>query len=501
LKDPTHIKQIELNRVAGGALVFFSGIVSGGALQYLYHIVLARYLGTEALGLFVLGLTIVSIGSAFSRMGLDNGILRFVSIYRGSGDDARVRGTIIQALSFAAVSSLVIGILIFVFSDNIAAIVFKKPDLSSTVRVLSVSIPFFTLMTLALTVCQAFYIAKYTTLVQSLLMPGINIIIVLVLFNLGMRVEGAVIGYFSACFIAFIIAFYFMNRVSSILTGMTITVYEPRKLLMYSFPLLGVTFLDYIVVWTDTLMVGFFRTSSEVGLYSAAVKTSMLLVFILVSFNFIFAPVISDLHNRKEMRDLEIMFKTITRWSFTCAFPLFLMMVIWGDAIMGLFGSEFILAVTPLVILSIGQLINLSTGSVGTMLIMTGRTVLPLINSIVAFILNVIFNYVLIPKYGIVGAAYATSISLTIFNLLRLIEVVILFRMHPYSLSYIKPIIAGISSVGIVSVLTTKTYIHGFLGVGIGVFAIIVLYAIVLLILGFEKGDKELILDFKDKIL
>ena len=491
----------ELPKVAIGAGISLAGMVVGGALQYIYHIILAKFLGPRYLGLFVLGLTVISISGAVSKMGLDNGILRYVAMYRGVHDTARIKGTVIRALQLTAIGSLVMGTLVIFSSKLIATSVFQKPQLADILFYLAISILFSPLMTLALSVCQAFYIAKHTALVQNMVLPGLNIILASFFFVLGWKVGGAVAGYVIAIFIAFGASMYFLRKTFPNLTKDTKTVYETNKLLRYSLPLLVVSLLDYVILWTDTIMLGLFRTNAEVGIYSAAVKTSMLLILFLLSFNFVFTPVISDLYNRKDLKKLEYMFKTVTRWAFTLAFPVFISMVFWSEQILQIFGLSFISGTSSLIILAVGQMINLTTGSVGTLLVMTGRTGFTFFNSLVVFIVNLVLNFILIPKYGMEGAAFATATSLVILNALRLFEVIILMKIHPYDTSFIKPILACIFSVIPIYLFTLHLFHQGVLGLLVRLLAVLLLYTLILWFLGFRESDEELFRVFKTRFL
>jgi O-antigen/teichoic acid export membrane protein len=500
IRAPSNHNEQDLPKVAIGAGITLTGMLFGGAFQYIYHIVLAKFLGPRYLGLFVLGLTVVSISSALSKMGLDNGVLRYVSIYRGIGDKARVKGTVVRALQLTAIASLITGTVVFVSSNAIATAIFQQPDLAEIIAVLAVSIPFCTLTTLALAVCQAFYIAKYTALVQNIVRPSLNLCLVALFFVLGWKLAGAVAGYVMATFVALTLSLYLLRKTFPCVAKKTETTYETNKLLRYSLPLLIVSFLDYVILWTDTIMLGLFRTSAEVGIYSAAMKTSMLLIMFLVSFNFIFAPVISDLYNSQNLKKLEHIFKTVTRWAFTLSFPIFVSMVFWSEEIMHVFGPSFMLATTPLIILALGQMINLATGSVGNLLIMTGKTGLTVFNSLVALFINLVLNFILIPKYGMIGAACATAISLVTINLLRLFQVFLLMKMHPYDFSLIKPVLACLFSFVPIFLIPLKVFPQGIPELLVRFLAVMVLYTVILWLLGFKESDKELFRVLKTRL-
>ncbi len=100
-----------------------------------------------------------------------------------------------------------------------------------------------------------------------------------------------------------------------------------------------------------------------------------------------------------------------------------------------------------LVVLSVAQFINCITGGVGFTLSMTGKQYLEMYNSIAMVLINIVLNYFLIPEYGAMGAAIATSISIIAINLVRLAEVYIFYKIHPYSTDYFRGIICGVVAV------------------------------------------------------
>ena len=170
----------------------------------------------------------------------------------------------------------------------------------------------------------------------------------------------------------------------------------------------------------------------------------------LSAFNMIFAPTISKLYGRNEKETLEKLFKTVTKWVFTLSFAVFLAIVLFAKPILSIFGQGFVIGAFALLILSFARLIDAGVGSVGYIIMMTGRPKINLFNSSLLCIITVIMNLLLIPKYGIIGAAIGTAFSIAIINILRLLEVYFFERIHPYQKSFIKPLASGILAASIV---------------------------------------------------
>ncbi|MFC1826125.1 flippase [Thermodesulfobacteriota bacterium] len=434
-----------LTNVALGGGITFAGVFLGGGLQYFYHILLARYLGPDDLGVFVLGLAIIGIASSFSRLGLDSGILKYVPIYRVAGDTARVKGIVTEALKLGVIAGVLVSALIVILSPTIAKMIFGSQEHSPLLKILSLAIPFLVLMPLLLSTFQAFHIARYSALIPNFIFPLLNILFTVFALIIGWRLKGIAFVYLIVTIFSFSLAGYYFFKLFPEIRKGPHGVIKREELLKYSLSLFGVSFLVFLIMWTDTLMIGFFKSSKEVGIYSVAVKTSVLLSIILNSLNFIFAPVISELYNNNDIKQLERIFKTVARWGISLAFPLFLIMAFWSKEILSLFGVGFISASIPLIILALGQFVAVGTGSVGNMLFMTGGNMIVLIYVTAAFFVNLLLNYLLIPPYGIIGAAIATSTSISLINILCLITVSLLLKIHPYSTEIFKPVLTGIS--------------------------------------------------------
>ena len=490
----------ELRKVVKGAGITFIGRIVGSGLQFLYHIVIARFLGAELLGLYLLGLTVTNITSVLARFGLDRGILRFVPVYLGEGDIPRVKGTLLYSFNMAMMMSIIMGGLLFISSGMIAERVFQKPDLADILRILSISLPFYVLFTLALSGMQAFHAMKFNVYVQNLFLPISTLGLTVILFFFGFRMFGVIIAYMISLICAVIVAFYLLLRVFPAMKEAIKPAFDGRKLLTYSSPLLLVAFLNFSLLWTDVLMLGYFRTSAEVGIYSVAVKTALLNILVLVALNSIFTPMMSDLFNRREMTKVEGLFKALTRWTFLVSFAFFLITVLISKEIMGLFGPEFIVGWGCLIILVFSQLINSATGSVGEMLTMSGKQTITLYNGVFAVILNVLLNAILIPSYGMIGGAVATGVALAALNLISLIEVQYFYKIHPYSREFLKPLMIGMLAFMILFLLKDWfSFSYGPATI-VSVFAAFVaIYLSGLAIVGLSRDDHFVLELFKRK--
>jgi len=200
------------------------------------------------------------------------------------------------------------------------------------------------------------------------------------------------------------------------------------------------------------------RTSQDVGIYGAASQVPLMLTMILTASNSIYAPVIADLFKMGERDRMRKIFKTTTRWIFYFSLPISLIFISSAKDVISIFGHGFIEKGTPvLIILTIAQLINCATGGAGFTLTMTGRQKMEFLNSLSLVILSIILNLLLIPMYGVVGASIATGISIAAINLLRLLEVYAIYKIHPYDKGYWKGILSSVIA-GLILLLLNKSF-------------------------------------------
>lgn len=484
----------DISKVAKNAGISGIGEIIFTFLGYITSIIITRTVGPSIFGIFSIANIITWIAQVFSSMGLNEGLLRFAAFYKGKGDIQRLRGTIIFSTKVVFFKSLFLTIILFCLSDLIANNLFHNSEVGFAIRILIISLPFLSVGELWLKAIQSLQIIKYQVYVQKLYQPIIKLIILVLLFLIGFRLSGILIAHIVAICTGSLLALYYLLKILPIRREELLHYsYEGKKLIFFSLPLLLSQLVGIITFYMDVLMLGYFKTSTEVGIYSAVSKVGLLILLPLVSFNTIFAPMISEIYSKNEVKRLENLFKSVTKWIFTLSLPMFFLFVLLAEPIMGIFGKDFIIGSVALIIFSAGELINAGVGSVGYMLMMTGRSKIVLLNAIIFCILNIVFNYILIQKYGIIGAATATSLSIAIINILRLFEVYYFIKMHPFKISYLKPCIAGFISFLLISLIIYILPHISIFSMIILSFLFVSIYGFLIYLLKIDNEDKYII--------
>ena len=487
---------VDLFEVLKGTSINFIGYVIWQLLGLGYVYLLARFLSSNDLGLYYLGVTIINLIGLVSLAGTDTGVRRFVAIYHGAKEVGRMWNTLASAFLVVSLLSICIGGVLFLCSGVIAESM-SKPALGIVLKVLSPSLPFFAITAICLAATQAMKYMQYKVYSQDIANAIFKILIFVALYVLGYRLLGAALAYVCSITLVTGMSIYFFAKVLPQRRLTRDFGYDFKELLSFSLPQTFSGILYHLTRIMDILMLGYLTLASSVGIYAVIFRVVGSGACILTSFNTMFGPMIADLHHQKKYAKLENLYKTITKWILTLSLPIYLFLIFFADHILMIFGSEFSEASTCLIILSFGQIINAATGPSGLMVLMSGHSYINLFNDILSFTSNLVLNLLLIPKYGIVGAAIATSFSMMLINVIRVIEVYFLLKLQPYGQTFLKAIFAGFASIAIVllaskNITTTAPLSLGAIGI-----VFFLLYSAGLMLLKLDEADRLVLAEFK----
>jgi O-antigen/teichoic acid export membrane protein len=492
--DQSMVKE-DLLEITKGTGIIFLGKGMNVILRYAFNLIIARQIGAELMGLYFLAMVIIEFTKTFTLAGLRSGVIRFVAMYQGLNDSRRVKGILIFSLRIVLVTSIFFMISLYFGANFLSYNVFKKVELAEILRLLVIILPFSCLSTIFIAFIQAFRQLKYKVYIESLLIPASRLTMALILIYWGWSLLGVIIACISSEILGMVSSFYFSKKIFPFIKRRLTPYYESKNLLKFSLPLVLAAFLDLTLLRTDTLMLGFYQGPQDIGIYNIALRMAMLINIILTSFFPIFLPMIANLYNQKEFERLGYLFKVITKWIFTLSFPIFLLISLFSKEILSIFGDEFIQGSSCLIILGIAYLADAGAGPVGNMLLMTGRQYLTLINTLGTCLLNIFLNFLLIPYYGILGAAIASGSSLIFFNIIKLTQVAYILKMHPYRLNFIKPISAGIGA-GLFTFWALKT-----INLTFSLFPLfVIIYVVLLFLFKFDQEDYIVLNKLREKL-
>jgi len=407
-----------------GAIGSFVVKVLGAATAFALHILLARLLGVTQYGIYVYALTCVNILVIISLLGLNNSLVRFAAAYKAQQKWGLLRGIFRRSTQavvvFSFLSSLIGGIIVWCLRNHFSH------DQLITSYVALVLLPIFSLAKLQEVGLRAIKLVVKSNLLLEVIRP-LLLAAILIAFYLCLRQPIFAIQAMTINLIA-VIATFVTGRLW-LIKALPHSVreirplYADKKWLKVSLPLLFLAGASLVLNRTDIIMLGAILGSSKAGIYAVASRVASLVIFGLLATNAIVAPMISELYHTGKNDELQRIVTLAARGIFAFTVVVSIALAISGRYLLSLFGREFVVAYTPLLILLGGQLINALAGPVGFLMIMTDHQNQAGLIVGVSAAVNIVLNALLIPRIGLSGAAVSTAFTMVLWNMAMLFYV------------------------------------------------------------------------------
>ena len=430
-----------LQKIAKGTGIIFIGTIIGMLLGFIGRVILVRYITQTEYGIYCLALVVISIFATIATLGLSEGSTRYIAYFRGKKEEGKVRGIISSSIKIAIIASISLAVISFFISDFISVNIFHTLELSTPLKIFSIAIPFTVLINVFIAIFRGFDRVDAKVYFNDILRPVLYLLFLIAVVLFGLSFLGVIYAYvFSIAATCVVFVIYMMKKSPlPIRSSSSVTNPMTKELLFFSVPLLAVSMLMMIMSWTDTLMLGYFKTPDVVGLYNAALPLAGLLSMTLSSMNFIYVPIISQLYSKNLIRELKRSYIILTKWIFLVTVPIFFVLFLFPDVVLNLlFGSRYIGASVALQVLAFGFFLNICLGFTYTTLLVLGKSNFLMLTFVISAIINIILNMALIPQIGIIGAAIASALSLIVVKILNLIKLYRSFEVHPFAKNYLK---------------------------------------------------------------
>lgn len=433
--------------MARGASLNLVGAVCTKVALVAIIVVLSWQLGASSLGRYAQAYALLTVLVAVAGLPFGAGASRFVAMHLADRDDGAVRGTARLAVGGTLVCAVLLAGALFAFADVVAHHVFHDAGLVTPLRLVAVALPPAALAEAALVATVGFRRMRARAAIKLVLEPVLRLGLTVGLIVVGVGLNGAMVALVASSTVAALLALRALRRYLRPMTAPPR--YEPRALFTFSV-VSGTAWLATTgLVWADTLILGALRSSAEVGVYTVATRIVVLATFAMPAVTQAFAPRITDLYQRGRHAELRHAYYVVTGWNLVLSLPAFALLLAFPAELLSLFGPEYSSAVTVTMVLVAGQIVHVATGPGGMMLTMSGRPGWNLADNGVTLALNIALNLVLIPPYGILGAAVAWTVSLTVGNAARLVQVWLLMRMGPFAVGQLRTVLAAAVAGGV----------------------------------------------------
>lgn len=388
--------------------------IVGMLLSIIYVIYLGKILSADQLGVYYLTITVLSSAMVLSRLGFDNLIVKQVAIFYDNGQIKKI----IKFLKFLKTKvlffSLLFTILIILLSNDISYYFLDTSEHKNKIIMISCCIYFYNMVFIYSESFKATANLNLSVIFPSILFPLFNIIGVLILFPF-FGENGVFISVCISVILIYFSAIFFLNKKIKLEDKSQNNDFLPAVKIPGNFYLISVS--NFIFASVDTIMLGFFSTNSDVGIYSILLRIVLPFSTLLIIINSVFARNFSIWYNNNQIGKCRENYSKLIKFSLLFGIPYFLLICFFGRNILLFFGEDFEIGTAPLIIISIGYLLLLTTGPSATVLMMTGSEIIYRKLVIYVGVISVILSYFLINSFGLLGACISTTIILIIKNI------------------------------------------------------------------------------------
>lgn len=395
----------------GGAFFLFK--IMALLLNYAFSVVVVRHFGESVFGFVTLGFTILMISSAFSRFGFDIVLTKIFALE----DDLNYKSIYYKALGFTGILSIILAALIYFNAGWIAQAIFSKPNFEVYLQWTAIAIPLWTLIPINASVFRGLKKNNLFAFFGGFGRFSLTLVIFLAytyfLFDQE-EVESPLVAHFLALGVLLLLSAALVQRYFGRMNYSKAASF--MKQLATSFPIFISTTVMIALLWADKLLLGIYVSEDNVGIYEISAKLAFLIGFNLEALNSILSPKISRAYAKGEIERMQADIGFTVRLSTGISILTLLGLILFSDLLLSFFGPEFARGKPVILIVCIGQMFNVLCGPVANIMQMTGYQSLLSRVIVIALIVNIGLNIWLIPIHGIIGAAWATTITYTFWN-------------------------------------------------------------------------------------
>lgn len=408
--------------LARGSAFLLVAKVFGAVSGYVMAFVLTQRGDATAVGIYELAFTCIILLSVFARFGLDGALVRYIGVFSASREEGAVRWLYKRSMFFSSAFSIGLGVAVFFLAPVLSSI-FGDESMIWPFKLAGLSIPFFTLLNM-----NAETLRGYKQMVAySFLQQGTVIFLAAIIFFFWWNPDdvglSGVHAFFTASVVLFLLSQLSVGRRFRKIPAFKVPLTSFKEVLGVSWPIFLSSSIFMVMSWTDTLMVGYFLEKADVGIYRIAFRISTVITFTQFAINGIAAPMIANLYHKGDFAGLRKLIHKIGLFNFLFSVPIFLLIVFAPTFLLGLFGAEYESGKFILLILSFGQVIFALSGPVMYILTMTKHEKTALYIMYLTATINLLGNAILIPIYGLHGAAISTAVTTLLWNVLAVIAV------------------------------------------------------------------------------
>ena len=450
-------------------------LYTGIGIGFLNTILKAKVLTVEEIGVISIITTIAMLAVYFINLGVPSGLKKYYGAYRDRISNKT--GLVLISFGLPSVVCIVMSGLFLLFKQRVIHY-FNNPLLSYYINYIYL----FFLGNMFIEVFRAVFQSEFKSVQANLIYDSVWRVLNLIFLVLLLLIDIAFYYYF-----IFIITGLFLRVVLFVSVFLTkVQIGRPslkefnidffKRFSVYSFFMFFAGMAGLITNSVDKIMIGHYISVGAVGIYTIASTFAVLIRTIGKGFSHIAHPLISEYWIKGATDSIKRVYRENVNVQLLIGIYVFIVLFVFSSPILKYLGKDYVKGEGVLIMLAFGELINLATGMCGGIIAYSKDYRFDFLLRFLLVIASIALNLIFIPRWGLNGAAFATALSLALYNIIKLIFVRIRFRMQPYSIESLKILVLGIST-GVCLYFVNLKLFH-ITGIGMSIFISIAFFSL-----------------------
>lgn len=436
----------DLGSLARGGMFNLVGAAASGVLTFGLVLVLTNALGPATYGAFASAMGLFTILSRTAELGADTGLVRTVARLKARGRPQDIRPTLLVALVPVLTVATLLGVALWMWAPQLAQIFGKgqgSGQIADFARIFAFFLPPSAATLVALSGTRGFGTMVPSVLVDKIGRPALQPLLALVVVAGGMGTTAIALSFAVPLALAFVGALGWLLVLlrkaerQAARKGTDEGAARPTRELATRFwrftaPRGFAGIFQVTTLWLNTLLLGGLGSTRDAGIFNAATRYITAGLMVGVAIQQVLQPKLAELLALGDRRRAREVYQASTAWLVTAVWPLYLSFALFSPALLRVFGGEFQAGESVLVVLGLTMLVATGVGTVDVVLLMGGKSSWNLYNTIAGLTVQIVLNLLLIPPFGVTGAALAWAASILTNNLLPLAQVWKFMDLHPF---------------------------------------------------------------------
>ena len=442
--------EVARKQIRGSSLLLSGRSLSLGA-KFAAQVLVVRYLSTSDYGAWAYALSAITFLGAFATLSLDRAVSRFASIYHQREEYDKFFGTLLLVTGAIAITGVAFVVALYLFPTQLAHLTGGDEQPLTLLFIMIYLVPLDALNQLFVALFaifgrpRAIFFRKY--LLGPALQLGIVVLLVLQGAGVAFLAYGSLVGALVGLLInvPLLISILREEDLLSHLRLRNVTV-PVREIFAFTVPLMSSDWLAALIQSSGALLLGYFYATEDVGAFRVVVPLAVLNLLVIESFTFLYIPGASRMFAEKDFTGISDLYWRTATWIAVLSFPIFAITFVAATPLTVLvFGARYEESGIVLAVLALGNYFQASLGFNGMTLKVLGKVRYMVVINILSAVINVGLTLLLIPRFGILGAAIAMTGSLIVHNLLKQAGLRITAGFHLMDPHYAAPfvVIAG----------------------------------------------------------